>query len=120
NNFQELADDPNIGLRDVNGNGIPDLAYVTGTGAHDRISVVAGGGSAQVTVDAFNDAARTNSIRSFAYPINLLTHTDGPILVDAGLNDDRIEFDTSLAGNFRIRGGAGTDLLVLDAKNQPV
>jgi hypothetical protein len=46
NNYLLAANDADIGLRDGNGNGTPDLAYVTGTGANDVIGLTdAGAGS---------------------------------------------------------------------------
>ena len=44
NNYLLAANDGDIGLRDQNGNGRPDLAYVTGTGANDLVTLASGGG----------------------------------------------------------------------------
>jgi hypothetical protein len=39
NNYLYLRNDPDIGLRDDDRDGVPNLAYVTGTGAFDRITL---------------------------------------------------------------------------------
>jgi hypothetical protein len=44
NNYLRAANDADIGLRDANGNGRPDFGYVTGTGAHDVITLTSGAG----------------------------------------------------------------------------
>lgn len=110
NNYLFTANDADIGLRDDDASGRPDLAYVTGTGAHDRIALTnAGGGFVDVRVDAYSDAAKTSLIRTETYTIDLATDTDGTILIDGGINNDDIEIDGTIAATFLIRGGAGTD-----------
>lgn len=60
NNYLLAANDADIGLRDDDANGTPDLAYVTGTGANDVIGLTdAGGGVVNVAVNPFNNQART-------------------------------------------------------------
>ncbi|HEX8202201.1 MAG TPA: hypothetical protein VF590_17120, partial [Isosphaeraceae bacterium] len=39
NSYGKLRDDADIGLGDRDRDGVPDFAYVTGTGAHDRIEI---------------------------------------------------------------------------------
>ncbi|MGV0028927.1 hypothetical protein [Phormidesmis priestleyi] len=112
NNYRLAANDPDIRLRDDNRNGIPDLAYVTRTGAFDQIRLFnAGGGIVNVSVDAFSNQARsaTNLIAQTAYPINLNTDTEGGILVDASINSDEVIIDARTRANFRLRGGTGID-----------
>lgn len=110
NSYGLAANDPDIGLRDVNRNGRPDLAYITGTGAYDRLSLAnAGGGNVTVNIDAFSNQARTNLIAQTVYPINLNTDTEGEILVDASINSDEVIVDAKIGANIRLRGGTGID-----------
>lgn len=110
NSYGLAANSADIGLRDANRNGRPDLAYITGTGAYDRISLAnAGGGNVNVNVDAFSNQIRTNLIAQTAYPINLNTDTEGGILVDGSINSDEVIVDARTRANFRLRGGTGID-----------
>ncbi|MCA9247617.1 MAG: hypothetical protein KDA42_10890, partial [Planctomycetales bacterium] len=121
NNYEELVGDENIGYRDDNANLVPDLAYVTGTGAHDHIRIVDnGGGSVLVTVDAYADAAMTDLIRSESYRLTLdrtdALGTEGRVVVDASFGDDLIEIVVNHNDNadfeFDVRGGAGANRLI--------
>ena len=123
NHYLQLANDADIGLRDGNMNGTPDLAYITGTGAHDLIDIDANGASmVDVAVNAFFDQGMTNFIRGESYTIDLTSDADNQILVDGSINSDLIDVEGDiLVGNFRIRGGQGldssameTDLLRID------
>ena len=113
NSYRFLADDPDIGLRDADRDGVPDLAYVSGTGLHDEITLTDAGGFGgdlvSVTVSAYRDAARTDLVRSESYFINLATDTEAGILVDAGLGSDRVVIDGAIATLVRVRGGVGVD-----------
>lgn len=110
NNYLQTANDPDIGLVDRNDNGIPDFAYVTGTGANDRITLTAGTGTVvNVEVEAFADAAKSILIDSETYTIDLATEAEGEILIDAGINADEIIIDGNIAADFRVRGGTGID-----------
>ena len=110
NNYLLIAEDPDIGLRDANNNAVPDLAYVTGTGAHDVITFSnLGGGLVGVTVAAYSDSAHTALIGSETYQIALGGDTDGVILIDGGINNDIIRIDGTIPAIFRVRGGEGTD-----------
>jgi hypothetical protein len=112
NPYDTLANDPDIGVRA----GSP--AYVTGTGAHDQITITHRNATqATVTVAAFADAAHTMPITvpgmtttTYPYTVN----TANGILVEAGLGDDRITVDAAVGGTVTIRGGAGTDLLTVN------
>jgi len=109
NNYLLAANDPDIGLRDANGNGRPDLAYVTGTGAHDIITLTSGAaGVVNVQVQAFSDAAHTALIATESYTINLATEADA-ILIDGGINRDDIIIDGRINRTIRVRGGIGLD-----------
>src|SRR5262245_23189810 len=111
NNYDVLANDPDIGLRA----GSP--AYVTGTGAHDRITLTRlNATQVTVTVEAFADTAHTMAITvpgtsttTYTYTIN----TAHDILVEAGFGDDLIIVDATLTANTNItvRGMAGNDHL---------
>lgn len=106
NNYEVLRDDADIGLRDSDRDAVPDLAYVTGTGAHDIITLTdLGTGSVQVNVQAFSDNARTSLIRSDTYTIDLLGDTEGVILIDGGVGDDLIQVDARIDAQIRVRGG---------------
>ena len=110
NNYLLIAQDPDIGLRDANNNGVPDLAYVTGTGANDVITFSnLGGGLVGVTVAAYSDIAHTALISSETYQIAFGGDTDGVILVDGGINNDLIQIDGTIPATFRVRAGEGTD-----------
>jgi hypothetical protein len=111
NNYLQAANDPDIGLRDSDRNGIPDFAYVTGTGAHDRITLTnAGGGIVNVSVQAYSDSGRSSLLEASTYSIDLVTQSQlGEILIDGGINADLIVIDSTIAANFRVRGGTGED-----------
>lgn len=111
NNYLLAANDADIGLRDDDANGTPDLAYVSGTGANDVIGLTdAGGGVVGVAVNPFNNQARTTAIGAGeSYSIDLASDTDGTILVDAGVNADEVQLAATIAATFRLRGGEGAD-----------
>jgi hypothetical protein len=103
--FDLLARDENLGLR----SGGP--AYVTGTGAFDRITIgFAGLGFAAVLVEPFQSASfLIQAGEPFIYAIS----TTNGILIEAGSSDDRIIIDGSLGVNVTVRGMAGNDTLVV-------
>ena len=110
NNYLLAANDPDIGLRDADSSGTPDLAYATGTGAHDEVILNdIGGGVVDVDVNAFSNASRTLAIASESYNIDLATDTDGEILVDAGINNDEVRIDATIVAPMRLRAGTGID-----------
>lgn len=118
-NYEIIANDHDIGLRDDNRNLIPDLAYVTGTGAHDRITLTQiDADTVSVTVTPYHDSLKTQhyddagQLVSETYTIDLNLHTEGKILIDAGMGDDEfvIDFNTD-AFSIELRGGGGTDVL---------
>ena len=110
NNYLMIAQDADIGLRDDNNNGVPDLGYVTGTGAHDVITLSnLGGGLVGVTVAAYSDSAHTALIGTETYQIALGGDTDGVILIDGGINNDIIRIDGTIPATIRVRAGEGTD-----------
>ena len=111
NNYLLAANDPDIGLRDDDNNGTPDLAYATGTGANDLITFGnAGGGIVNTAVNPFNNQARTTAIGvGETYTIDLANDTDGTILVDASINADEVRIDATINATFRARGGVGAD-----------
>jgi hypothetical protein len=119
NNYLLAANDADIGLRDDNANGTPDLAYVTGTGANDLIALTSGGAVANVSVNPFNNLARTTAIGAGeSYSINLATGTDGTILIDASINADEVRIDATIDADFRVRGGVGADSSVSATADQ--
>ena len=114
NNYNIAANDGDIGLRDNNRDGIPDLAYSTGTGAHDQITLAANDNLVDVSIDAYSDIPRTNPnlISSESYSIDLSTGTENEILVDASINSDEVVVDASIGTDLRLRGGEGRDTSV--------
>jgi hypothetical protein len=85
--------------------------FVTGTGAFDRITISGTGfGSAQVMVEAHNDASFNDLINSTIYVLNDVTRG---IVVEGGRQADRIVIDARLTGLVQIRGGQGADELVI-------
>ena len=134
-NYNELRLDADIGLTDANRDGVPDFAYVTGTGANDSITLTDGGLDAQgrrrinVVVNAYRDAARTGLIRSENYTITVGVDTEGGIRIDGSVGDDLIEIDPALTvettvyggdGNDTIRGGGGNDLIYGEKGNDTI
>ena len=121
NSYSLLAS--NVGLRSSR------PLYVTGTGAHDRITITRdnsfaatledqllgfGLGVARVTVEAFADAAFTTPFYSYSYREPL---RPGGMLVEAGVGADSILLDYS-QGSLRsvtVRGGADADRLTVTA-----
>ena len=101
--FDQMANDANIGA-------VPGTTYITGTGANDIITVTRSGALANITVQAFNDAAYTSSITvpffggtTYSYSVSLAN----PLLIDAGARSDRIVIDASLGQQVLIRGMGG-------------
>jgi Ca2+-binding RTX toxin-like protein len=83
-------------------------AYVTGTGANDKILIEdIGNNMAQVTVSAFRDSARTDLIETQTYTIN----TTNGVLVEGGRRNDSIEA-RNLSVPVTLRGGSGDDELI--------
>lgn len=115
-NYHKIASDPLIGLRDDDSDGVPNLAYVTGTGAFDKITLERDATNpdlVHVTVAAYYDADYTVLIASTTYDIDLALDTEGEILIDSSRSGDLIEIDASIAASIRIRGMLGDDQVVL-------
>ena len=122
NPYDVLANDPDIGLVDKNFNGVPDFAYVTGTGAHDQISIVeTSDGNISVSVAAYSDTTHLNLIRSFSYSLTPGVDTEQGIQILAGPGWDVVTVYASVdlpveihgnTGNDILTGGSGSDLLV--------
>lgn len=96
-----------------------NTTFVSGTGAHDIITIARNGANADVTIQAFADAGYTTPVTvpgeadgTFSYSIPL-TNT---ILVYAGDSNDRIVVDGDLGVDVRIDGMLGTDTLMIDGK----
>lgn len=120
NNYLFTANDSDIGLRDTDGDGTPDLAYATGTGANDIVTFTDdGGGGVDVAVNPYSNQGRTSLIGAGeTYNINLTTDTEGEILVDAGVNADQVVIDATINTPFRVRGGEGFDSSVSPTADQ--
>ncbi len=108
NTYDQLVKDSDIGAN-------PDVAYVTGTGAFDQITIQKiNPTQAQVTVKAFDSNTYTNLIASTSYTINLTKLfvpgrlDDGKpfkIVVEGCNNDDQIFLDPTLGVHVDIHGG---------------
>lgn len=97
----------------------PNYTFVSGTGAHDIITITRNGANADVTVQAFGDAAMTSPITvpgeadtTYSYSIPLTKS----ILVFAGGSNDQIIVDADLGVDVRIDGMLGTDTLIVEGK----
>ena len=112
NPYDVLANDPDIGLVDKNFNGIPDFAYVTGTGAHDKISIFeTNDGDILVSVFAYSDTAHLNLIRSFSYLLTPGVDTEQGIQVLAGPGWDQVTVNANVDLPVELYGGTGNDIL---------
>ncbi len=123
NAYDELVNDSDVGAN-------PDVAYVSGTGAFDQITITKiNATQARVLVNAFTDDTyttlatdATGVIASYSYIINLskiLTPgrlDDGQpfrIVVDGTTNDDQIYLDPTLGVNVEIHGGGAVKFVQL-------
>lgn len=111
--YGDMVDDPNIGASGIE--------YVTGSGAHDIITITkTGATTANVSLQSFTDAAYTSAIdfpgatgTTYSYAID----TDRPLTIDAGGRNDRIILDGDLDTTITLRGMHGTDELIVMGKN---
>jgi hypothetical protein len=110
--FDQLRADGNVGAN-------PNFTFVSGTGANDIITIARSGANANVTIQAFADAAFTSAITvpgvggaSFNYSFPL-TNT---ILVYGGGSNDRFVIDADLGVNVQVDGMLGTDTFILNGK----
>ena len=108
-NHDQLRLDGNVGAN-------PDFHFVSGTGAHDIITITKSGSNAAVTIEAFSDAARTipiivpgESDGAYSYSIPLTKD----ILVQAGGSNDEIIIVGDLGVNIQIDGMLGIDDLTV-------
>lgn len=97
----------------------PNFTFVSGTGAHDIITITKNGANADVTVQAFAEASYTTAITvpgeadtTYSYSIPLTT----TILIYGGDSNDRFVIDGDLGVDVIIDGMLGTDSLVIDGK----
>jgi Ca2+-binding RTX toxin-like protein len=115
NTYNQLAkNDADIGKANANRNNKADMAYVTGTGAHDRIRLVKSATKPNfidVTVEAYSNQVGGTMIRSFNYELNLSIEGEFLIRIDAGPGDDRIEVDEAITSKVTIYGGQGDDTI---------
>lgn len=110
NTYDQMRFDPGIEAN-------PNYTFVSGTGAHDIITITRNGANADVTVQAFGDAAYTSAITvpgeadtTYSYSVPL-TKT---ILVYAGGSNDQIIVDSNLGVDVLVDGMLGTDTLIVD------
>lgn len=114
--YDQLRFDPNVGVN-------PDYSFVSGTGAHDIITITRDGNNADVSIQAFADASYTTPITvpgvggdtySYSFPLS------GAILVYGGGSNDRFVIGADLGVDVHIDGMLGNDSLVVqgyDAAN---
>ncbi len=118
NPWEALKTDNDIGLRDDNQNGVPDVAYITGSGAHDLIQVTQTNNGYKVTVTPFKfknlTGANLITGREMTYSIQEGVDTDGPILIDASYAQDKVEVVNYGRHDKRvkIRGGHSHDRII--------
>lgn len=109
--FDQLRVDPSVGEN-------PNLHYISGTGAHDIITITRGSGdTANVTVQAFTDNTYTTAIivpgtsgTIYSYTVDL----DRRLLVQDGLGDDRIIIDGALNVRVDVDGMDGNDEVIIN------
>lgn len=118
NNHDRLIADVDLGAANANRDAVPDLAYVTGTGAHDQITLTNSGKNAAgqtvvtVRVQPFRNADRTGPIGTpFTYTITIGKDTEGPIRIDGSVGNDLISVAESIVTEVTIYGGDGNDTL---------
>jgi hypothetical protein len=120
NNYDQFAQDPDIGLADRNRDRahIPDLAYVTGTGARDEISLSDGGMKdgykvVHAIVSVYSNAVRSGPafIASFDYAIVIGVDTEKGTRIDGSSGNDWITVAAGLNVPVTVYGGLGNDSL---------
>jgi Ca2+-binding RTX toxin-like protein len=97
-------------LSDVLGRPAAAPAFVTGTGAHDFITITAQTGNPQfadVAVTSFADSGMTTFMSRLTFTIN----TANGVLVEAGFGNDSVSI-IGLDVPVQLRGGEGNDTLI--------
>ncbi|MCA9118853.1 MAG: hypothetical protein KDB11_01650, partial [Planctomycetales bacterium] len=115
-NHDQLANDANVGAK-------PNVTFVSGTGAHDRITLTRNGANVDVTIEAFEESALTTSIEvpgaggvlngasyNYSFPVSSDT-----ILIQSGGSNDDIIINGDLGMDVLIDGMLGTDDLTVVA-----
>ncbi|MFO0879290.1 MAG: hypothetical protein U0840_18245 [Gemmataceae bacterium] len=133
NSYTHLADfaRSNLGVRSdptLVGPNLPNTGtlgatYITGTGAHDIITITATSATtANVTVAPYTTSSYTTLIdipgttaTTLQYSISIA----GGLLIDASLGDDRIIVDGTLGVPVTVRGMGGTDQLIVEGNFAP-
>ncbi|HZZ28748.1 MAG TPA: hypothetical protein VFE46_12165 [Pirellulales bacterium] len=130
NAYDFFANDPDVGAQlgtDLNAlSGFPfsKVAFVTGSGAFDDVSItndLANPGMALVTVNAYRDAtfSPNSFITTFSYDVDLTPGllTTNVLLIELGNSNDQLDIDPStanLAGTeILVFGGGGVDNMSL-------
>ncbi len=116
-----MKSDPTLVGADLPNTGEIGPAYVTGTGAHDLITITRlTDTTASVSVTAYRNPNFTGVIdipgvaaNSFTYTIN----TEGGLIIDTGGGNDRVQIDARIGGTIKVRGMSGTDQLIIEGKN---
>ncbi len=115
NNYNQLAKfDTDIGKVDLKNNGKADMAYVTGTGAHDLIRLTkdtTNPNLIHVLIEAYSNNVGGTLIRTFNYDLNLANEGEFLIRIDAGVGDDRVEIDEAITKKTTVFGGVGNDTI---------
>jgi hypothetical protein len=97
----------------------PNFSFISGTGAHDIITITKNGANVDVSVEAFADSAYTmpitvpsigGTVYSYSFALS------NSILVYAGGSDDRIVIDGDLGVDVQIDAMLGIDVLIVDGK----
>ncbi|MFO0935251.1 MAG: VCBS repeat-containing protein [Gemmataceae bacterium] len=106
--------DPEIGAN-------PNLEYVSGSGANDKITIQKiNATTAKVSVQAFSDPGYNSTIpvAGANWPNQLVYTYDislsKPLLIDSGAGSDQIILDANLGISIRVRGSSSTDSLIIN------
>lgn len=114
--FGRFQNDTQIGLN-------TDIHYVTGTGAHDIITLSKiSSDTIRVSISPFSDSSYTSALSVPGEDPDIFTYTydlvglDRTLLIDAGASDDRITIEGDLGVSVRVRGMDGTDTLWIEGQ----
>lgn len=106
-----LDQTPQSGLRDDNGNGVPDIAYITGGGLSDHLILRQNATDPLRIHVTFRDTV-FDVVRS-EYDVVIGVDTEGTIVIDPSHGDDLIEIAASIAAHLRFGSEIGSDTITL-------
>ena len=118
-NGYDLLANSNVGLRPGS------LSYVTGTGAHDIITLGRNSvGSITVSVDSYSNKLNDTYTNRIPVPGSTVVNApywytvpaNAPILIEAGVGNDRVVINGDLGVAVTVRGMDGVDSVVMNGK----